>query len=70
VHLPRAFDRVEQIPDDQLFTKDAADKRESAYGRYMVEWEGAIHEYQYTPFGRMEYRLDRDDVPIRRMGAD
>jgi hypothetical protein len=65
--LPQAFAEVEGMPDGELFTREAADRHQAAAGRYMVKWEGAHHHYQHTPFGRMEYWLDRDECPAKRI---
>ena len=67
---PHTFGRVAQVPDRELFTEEAADRRHGAAGRYMLRWENALHHYQHTPFGRMEYWLDRDDVPVGRIDRD
>jgi hypothetical protein len=64
---PQAFDDVARVPDSELFTREAADRRQGAAGQYMLHWNGSTSHYQYTPFGRMEYWLDRDDIPARRI---
>lgn len=63
---PRRFADATVISDAELFTKEAADKRQAAAGRYMIDWEGSMWHYQDTPFGRMEYLLDR--LPVARIG--
>jgi hypothetical protein len=63
---PMRFADAAAISDAELFTKEAADKRQAATGRYMIDWEGGMRHYQDTPFGRMEYLLDR--LPVARIG--
>ena len=43
--------------------------RQAASGRYMINWEGSLQHYQHTPFGRMEYCLDRPEVAVARIDA-
>lgn len=66
---PQAFVEVANVPDRELFTREAADLRQAAGGRYMLTWEGSMHHYQNTPFGRMEYWLDRPEFPVARIDA-
>jgi len=68
--LPQSFDDATGTPADVLFSAQAADERESAAGRYWVEWEGSWRHYQYTPFGRMEYLLDRPEMPALRIDSE
>jgi hypothetical protein len=65
--LPESFSELDRVPDETLFTCEAADTRLAAAGRYMVYWEGGYHHSQFTPFGRMEYWLDRDNSPATRI---
>jgi hypothetical protein len=67
---PQSFDDVAKAPGETLFTREAADRRQAAQGRYMIEWQGSLWEYQQTPFGRMEYWLDRPELPVARIDAD
>lgn len=64
---PRCFADANAIPDAELFTATSADYREAAVGRYWVHWKGTLQHYQYTPFGRIEYLLDR--LPVDRIDA-
>jgi len=65
--LPQSFRYARRIKNRKLFTRAAADQRQEAAGRYMVHWRGAQRHYQDTPFGRMEYLLDRDEFPLKRI---
>ena len=48
----------------ELATPAAADHREEHSGRYMVELEGVgLTHYIETDFGKMEYWLDRPELP-------
>jgi len=35
----------------------------------MIEWEGSLQHYQNTPFGHMEYWLDRPELAVARIDA-
>jgi RES domain-containing protein len=49
----------------ELVTPASADWREERSGRYMVELEGVgLTHYFETPFGKMEYWLDRPEFPV------
>jgi hypothetical protein len=67
--LPQSFDDSGRVPDTTLFTEVAADVRQAAAGRYMINWEGSLWHYQHTPFGRMEYRLDRPELAVAHIDA-
>jgi hypothetical protein len=67
--LPQSFDDALKASDETLFTNIAADKREAAAGRYMIKWDESLRHYQYTPFGRMEYWLDRPELTVARIDA-
>ena len=67
--MPQSFSELAQWSDTELFTREAADRRQAAEGRYMVKWQDGYQRYQHTPFGRMEYLLDRDDNPATRIDA-
>lgn len=64
---PQSFDDAASAPDETLFREEAADIRETAAGRCMVEWAGSLRHYQETPFGRMEYWLDRPELAVARI---
>jgi hypothetical protein len=66
---PQSFDDAARASDEMLFTKEAVDIREATGGRYMIKWEGSLQHYQDTPFGRMEYWLDRPELPVARIDA-
>ena len=66
---PQSFADAAGASDETLFTKEAADSRQAAGGRYMIEWEGSLSHYQRTPFGRMEYWLDRPELAVARIDA-
>lgn len=36
----------------------------------MINWGGSLRHYQDTPFGRMEYWLDRPELRIACIDAD
>jgi hypothetical protein len=61
---PQSFDDVARACDETLFTKQTADVRQAAGGRYMGE---GGKEYQHTPFGRMEYWLDHPELEVTRI---
>jgi hypothetical protein len=65
--LPQSFDDVASASEEQLFTKQAADTRQAASGRYMITREESLGPYQYTPFGRMERWLDRPEMVVARI---
>lgn len=67
--LPQSFAEVARVPDEELFSKAAADKRQAAAGRYRIRWQGSLQDYQHSPFGRMEYWLDREDLVIAPIEA-
>jgi hypothetical protein len=67
--VPQTFAEAASLPDELLFTKEAAGERDAASGRYMIHWKGSIQDYQATPFGRMEYWLDRRELPVARIDA-
>jgi len=67
---PQPFDNATSVPDETLFNEQAMDVRQSAAGRYMIEWEGAMQHYQRTPFGRMEYWLNRPELAAARIDSD
>ena len=64
---PQSFDEVASVCDATLFTQSAADLRQAAGGRYMITWEESLQHYQRTPFGRMEYWLDRPELEVARI---
>jgi len=66
---PQSFDEAGSPDGETLFTEGAADMRQAAGGRYMINWEGSLQHYQHTPFGRMEYCLDRPEVAVARIDA-
>jgi hypothetical protein len=66
---PQSFDEAAGACDETLFTEEAADLRQAVGGRYMIEWEGCLQHYQNTPFGRMEYWLDRPELAVARIDA-
>jgi hypothetical protein len=66
---PQSFGDAASASDETLFTDAAADVRQAAGGRYMIEWEGRLRHYQHTPFGRMEYWLDRPELAVTRIDA-
>jgi hypothetical protein len=66
---PQSFDDAAGACDETLFTEEAADLRQAAGGRHMIEWEGSLQHYQHTPFGRMEYWLDRPELAVARIDA-
>ena len=66
---PQSFGDAAKGSDEALFTEAAADVRQAAGGRYMIEWGGCLRHYQHTPFGRMEYWLDRPELAVTRIDA-
>ena len=66
---PQSFGDAAKASDEALFTEAAADVRQAAGGRYMIEWGGCLRHYQHTPFGRMEYWLDRPELAVTRIDA-
>lgn len=66
---PQSFDDASRVCDEALFTEQAADARQAAAGRYMIMWEGSLQHYQHTPFGRMEYWLNRPELEAARIDA-
>jgi len=67
--LPQSFADATSASNEALFTERAADARQAASGRYMIEWEGSLGEYQVTPFGRMEYWLDRPELAVAHIDS-
>lgn len=67
--LPQSLDDIMRVDDETLFTDEAADARQARSGRYMVNWEGSWRHYRDTPFGRMEYWLDRPQQAVDRIEA-
>jgi hypothetical protein len=66
---PQSFDDAARACDEMLFTEETANARQAAGGRYMIQWEGGMRHYQHTPFGRMEYWLDRPELAMARIDA-
>jgi hypothetical protein len=67
--LPQSFGDAAKVPDETLFSNRATAERGAAAGRCMIEWEGGLWHYHKTPFGRMEYWLDRPELPVARIGS-
>ncbi len=68
--VPQSFDDAASVSDEILFSEKAADMRQHAAGRYWVKWEESFEHYQETPFGRMEYLLDRPHLPAAHIDSD
>ena len=65
---PQRLTSVAAMDTRELATPAAADRREEHFGRYLVEIEGVgLTHYVETPFGKMEYWLDRPELPVRRI---
>jgi hypothetical protein len=62
--LPQSFADAMSAPDETLFTRKAADARAAALGRNKIKRQGSLDDYHRTPFGRMEYWLDRPDLAV------
>lgn len=66
---PQSFDDAASVSDEILFSKQAADIRQQAAGRYWVYWKESFEHYQETPFGHMEYWLDRPHLAAARIDS-
>jgi hypothetical protein len=44
---PQSFDEAAAACDETLFTEEAADLRQAAAGRDMIEWEGSLQHNQH-----------------------
>ena len=67
--LPQSFTDVMRVPDATLFTASALDARGNAGGRVMLKVDKGIQHYHTTPFGRMEYWLDRPEQTVQRIDS-
>lgn len=63
--LPQHLGAMDQRSLAELVTKAAVDARAGKLGRDKIHWpKGTMQEYFATPFGKMEYWLDRPEIGV------
>ena len=69
--LPQNLGMVAERSLGELVTRETGDRRNAALGRNMFVWpDGSMDQYIRTPFGKMEYWLDRADLSVAPIEED